>query len=149
MPMNFDEMWMTPAVEMAHTLFRDHVPGAAFDGEPFMGTSDFELGGKRMLACSCFYHTVVFFEHRDVTHAAVYTTDEGGMVPWVGGAPDTDMLQEIFQLPNQPFIEFLEANDLHRARVEAQQAAQQGAAPTGQDVDVEPAEETRHDAPRN
>jgi hypothetical protein len=73
-----DDPMCNKAVRVAHEVLRQ-VPGAAFDGAPFMLTGLARVGDKEYVACTCFYHTVLVLE--DV--AFVYTTDEGGMVPWM------------------------------------------------------------------
>lgn len=73
-----DDPMCNKAVRIAHEVLRQ-VPGAAFDGEPFMITGLARVGDQEYVACTCFYHTVLVLE--DV--AFVYTTEEGGMVPWM------------------------------------------------------------------
>lgn len=73
------ELPLHPAIQAAHAVLKTHVPGAAFDGEPFMVLSRTQVLGKEVVACNCYYHTVVFMPKS----ALVFTIDEGGMVPWV------------------------------------------------------------------
>lgn len=73
-----DDPMCNKAVRVAHEVLRQ-VPGAAFDGEPFMLTGLARVGEKEYVACTCFYHTVLVLENV----AFVYTTEEGGMVPWI------------------------------------------------------------------
>ncbi|WP_425953256.1 hypothetical protein [Ralstonia pseudosolanacearum] len=109
----FDDLWITPAVKLTYQLFRDHVPGAAFEGEPFMTTAAFMYEGRRILSCMCFYHTVTFFEHEEATHAAIFTIDEGGMVPMGEvGLPDPAYLEKLLKLTDVSFT------DLHKETVE-------------------------------
>ena len=73
-----DNPMCNKAVRVAHEALRQ-VPGAAFDGEPFMLTGLARIGDEEYIACTCFYHTVLIVED----WAFVYTTEEGGMVPWI------------------------------------------------------------------
>lgn len=73
-----DDPMCNKAVRIAHEVLRQ-VRGAAFDGEPFMITGLARVGDKEYVACTCFYHTVLVLED----FAFVYTTEEGGMVPWM------------------------------------------------------------------
>lgn len=116
--MTFDEQWITPAVKLSHQLLREKVPGAAFDGEPFMGTSVFEWRGESLIATMCFYHTVLFFSHNGTAHAAVYTRDEGNMVPWVDGLPDFAYFEKVIKLPELRFASFVGETNRHLSDVE-------------------------------
>jgi len=73
-----DDPMCNKAVRIAHEVLRQ-VPGAAFDGEPFMLTGLARVGDTEYVACTCFYHTVLIVENS----AFVFTTEEGGMVPWM------------------------------------------------------------------
>lgn len=73
-----DDPMCNKAVRIAHEVLRQ-VPGAAFAGEPFMLTGMARVGEQEYVACNCFYHSVLFLENC----AFVYSTEEGGMVPWV------------------------------------------------------------------
>lgn len=73
-----DDPMCNKAVRIAHEVLRQ-VRGAAFDGEPFMLTGLARIGDTEHVACTCFYHTVLILEE----WAFVYTTEEGGMVPWM------------------------------------------------------------------
>lgn len=97
--------WITPAVALAHQVLMNDVPAAAFGGEPFMHTVPIELPRRNMLACCCFYHSVLFFENSGKIKAAVFTRDEGGMVPWYRGIPDPLYLDQIFELPSGNFAD--------------------------------------------
>ncbi|WP_199028904.1 putative molybdenum carrier protein [Ralstonia sp. ASV6] len=107
-----DEPWLTPPVEVAHLLLRERVPGAAFDGEPFMGTSTFTRDGQRFISCDCYFHTVLYHSSDRV---AVFTRDEGGMVPWVDGLPDMDFLVKRIRLPDGAFERLWTRNKEHEA----------------------------------
>lgn len=107
-----DERWITPAVTLAHRVLREHVPGAAFDGEPFMCTSPFERDGKKFIACDCFYHTVLLFNE----HALVFTAEEGGMVKWVDGMPHSSQLEKIVKVTDVPFAQLWADTHSHLAR---------------------------------
>ena len=95
-----DELWLTPAVEVTHLLLRERVGGAAFDGEPFMGTSLLTREDGRFISCECFYHTALFHESDRV---AVFTREEGGMVPWENGLPEAEYLTKRIRLPAGAF----------------------------------------------
>jgi hypothetical protein len=99
-----DERWITPAVTLAHRVLREYVPGAAFDGEPFMCTSPFEHNGRKFIACDCFYHTVLLFNE----HALVFTAEEGGMVKWADGMPHSSQLEKIVRVTDVPFAQLSE-----------------------------------------
>lgn len=73
-----DDPMCNKAVRIAHEVLRQ-VPGAAFDGEPFMLTGIARVGDQQYVACNCFYHTVLILED----WAFVYSREEGGMVPWL------------------------------------------------------------------
>ena len=73
-----DDPMCNKPVRIAHEVLRQ-VRGAAFDGEPFMITGLARVGDNEYVACTCFYHTVLVLED----FAFVYTTEEGGMVPWM------------------------------------------------------------------
>lgn len=72
-----DDPMCNKAVRVAHEILRQ-VPGAAFDAEPFMLTGLARIGDQEYVACNCYYHSVLILEKA----AFVYTTEEGGMVPW-------------------------------------------------------------------
>lgn len=72
-----DDPMCNKAVRVAHEILRQ-VPGAAFDGEPFMLTGLARIGDQEYVACNCYYHSVLILEKS----AFVYSTEEGGMVPW-------------------------------------------------------------------
>lgn len=83
--------WETTAVRIAHHVLSHYVPGAAFDGEPFMVQSVGRLMGKAFLACNCFYHTVAFIPGKsaeDLDAALIFSREEGGMVPWYNDDSD-------------------------------------------------------------
>lgn len=94
-----DERWITPAVEVAHLLLRERVSGAAFDGEPFMHTTPFRYGEDRYIICDCYYHTVLFHDDK----VAVFSREEGGMVPRVDGLPSSEYLDKKIRLPPGTF----------------------------------------------
>jgi len=101
------EPWMSSAVEMAHLLLRKYIPGAAFDGEPFMTHSVGKYKGKEFVACNCFYHTVAFVPAVfDIGKDAVlvFSREEGGMIPWINTSeedvlPDVSYFEKGFHLP--------------------------------------------------
>ena len=72
-----DDPMCNKAVRVAHEILRQ-VPGAAFEAEPFMLTGLARIGDQEYVACNCFYHSVLILEKC----AFVYSTEEGGMVPW-------------------------------------------------------------------
>lgn len=72
-----DDPMCNKAVRIAHEILRQ-VPGAAFDSEPFMLTGLARIGDQEYVACNCYYHSVLILEKS----AFVYSTEEGGMVPW-------------------------------------------------------------------
>jgi hypothetical protein len=92
------ESWMNVAVSAAFQVLK-RIPGAAFDGEPFMVTSIGKLGHDEYVACNCFYHSVVFLND----FALVFSREEGGMVPWITAAdgclPDPDYFDSAFRIP--------------------------------------------------
>jgi hypothetical protein len=132
---SFDGRWMTPAVEIAFKVLKENAPGAAFDGEPFMGTSLVERSTLNLVVCSGFYHTVTFFESRGKAYAAVYTREEGGMVPWVqnegGAAPDSRYLDTLVRLPNVVFSDLWATTQAHIEAVAAAEHAERVEMPKG------------------
>ena len=96
MPMTLEKIQGTEFIKNCHQLLKDHAPGAAFDGEPFLVPQRGEYRpGREYFAANCFYHTVFVLPDR----IAIFTRDEGGMVPWVGDDnlhfPDPDYLVAI------------------------------------------------------
>jgi hypothetical protein len=87
------------AVQFAHEVLKQ-IPGAAFDGEPFMLPTLGTWEGKPYVACCCYYHSVVFLGDR----ALVFSREEGGMVPWAGADdnvfPHPEYFDRAFALPD-------------------------------------------------
>lgn len=93
MPMTLEDIQKTDFIKSCHQILKDHAPGAAFDGEPFLVPQRGEVKpGTEYFAANCFYHTVLVLADR----VAVFSRDEGGMVPWIGNetlyCPDPDYL---------------------------------------------------------
>jgi hypothetical protein len=76
---NTEQIENSLLVKTAHQLLKEYVPGAAFDGEPFMVPLVGTLAGKPMVAANCFYHTVLFVSNL----ALFFYRDEGFMIPWI------------------------------------------------------------------
>ncbi|QMI49723.1 hypothetical protein [Burkholderia sp. MBR-1] len=116
----FDRMWITPAVQLAHRMLKEHAAGPAFDGEPFMGTSTLVWEGISLIACSCFYHTVLFFSGKNgCVTCLIFSRDEGGMVPWCGGLPDPDYIEKAARIPEVSFSDLWARTSAHLADVQA------------------------------
>jgi hypothetical protein len=84
----YEDAVFNPFVLLAHAALK-MLGGAAFDGQPFMGTHiDRE---QRIVTCSCFYHTV------RITPIVmlIFTNEAGGMCP-----PTLEYFEHIYRIDN-------------------------------------------------